>query len=83
MYTRFGDVTIAKINAFSAPVLGSRTSLYLQAKLVLLGADHVNAHVQPLVAALLGVVVGTSQVYRRVQAAAALPARQPQPVASE
>ena len=75
MQTRFGDVAIAKSNVFSTPVLGSRTSPYLQAKLVLLGAEHVYAHVPPLVASLLGIVVSTSQVYRRVQAAAAtLPA---------
>ena len=41
--TRFGRVAIAKTNPFSAPVLGSRTSPYLQAKLVLLAAEHVYA----------------------------------------
>jgi hypothetical protein len=56
-------------------VLGSRTSPYLQAKLVLLAAEHVYAHVPPLVESLLGIRVSTSQVYRRTQAAAqALPA---------
>ncbi len=73
--TRFGRVAIAKTNPFSAPVLGSRTSPYLQAKLVLLAAEHVYAHVPPLVESLLGIVVSTTQVYRRTQAAAqALPA---------
>ena len=73
--TRFGQVAIAKTNPFSAPVLGSRTSPYLQAKLVLLAAEHVFAHVPPLVESLLGIRVSTSQVYRRTQAAAqALPA---------
>ena len=38
---RFGRVAIAKTNPFSAPVLGSRTSPYLRAKLVLLAAEHV------------------------------------------
>jgi len=56
-------------------VLGSRTSPYLQAKLVLLAAEHVFAHVPPLVESLLGIRVSTTQVYRRTQAAAqALPA---------
>ena len=56
-------------------MLGSRTSPYLQAKLVLLAADHVFAHVPPLVESLLGIRVSTTQVYRRTQAAAqALPA---------
>ena len=56
-------------------MLGSRTSPYLQAKLVLLGAELVFAAVPPLVDSLLGIAVSTSQVYRRTQAAAqALPA---------
>ena len=56
-------------------MLGARTSPYLQAKLVLLAADHVFAHVPPLVESLLGIRVSTTQVYRRTQAAAqALPA---------
>ena len=56
-------------------MLGSRTSPYLQAKLVLLAAEHVFAHVPPLVESLLGIRVSTAQVYRRTQAAAqALPA---------
>ena len=56
-------------------MLGSRTSPCLQAKLVLLAAEHVYAHVPPLVESLLGIVVSTSRVYRRTQAAAqALPA---------
>jgi hypothetical protein len=50
-------------------------SPYLQAKLVLLAAEQVYAHVPPLVESLLGIRVSTSQVYRRTQAAAqALPA---------
>ena len=56
-------------------MFGSRTSPYLQAKLVLLAAEHVYAHVPPLVESLLGIRVSTTQVYRRTQAAAqALPA---------
>ena len=63
--TRFGRVAIAKTNPFSTPVLGSRTSPYLQAKLVLLAAEHVYAQVPPLVESLLGIRVSTTQVYRR------------------
>lgn len=56
-------------------MFGSRTSPYLQAKLVLLAAEHVYAYVLPLVESLLGIRVSTSQVYRCTQAAAqALPA---------
>lgn len=56
-------------------MLGSRTSPYLQAKLVLLTTEHVCVHVPPLVKSLLGIRVSTTQVYRRTQTAArALPA---------
>ena len=56
-------------------MLGSRTSPYLQARLVLLAAEYVFAQVPPLVEWLLGIRVSTTQVYRRTQAAAqALPA---------
>ena len=56
-------------------MLGSRTSPYLQAKRVLLAAEHVFAQVPPLVESLLGIRVSTAQVYSRTQAAAqALPA---------
>lgn len=73
--TRFGRIVIVKTNPFSTLVLGSRTSPCLQAKLVLLAAEHFFAHVPPLVKSLLGIRVSTSQVYRRTQAAAqALPA---------
>ena len=51
-------------------MLGSRTSPYLQAKLVLLAAEHVFAHVPPLVESLLDIRVSTTQVYRSTQAAA-------------
>ena len=51
-------------------MLGSRTSPYLQAKLVLLAAEHIFAQVPPLVESLLGIRVSTAQVYRRTQAAA-------------
>lgn len=55
--TRFGPIAVAKTNLFSAPVLGSRTSPYLQAKLVLLAAKYVCAHVSPLVESLLDIRV--------------------------
>ena len=72
---RFRRVAIAKTNPFSVPVLGSRTSPYLQVKLVLLAAEHVYAQVPPLVESLLGIRVSMTQVYRHTQAAAqALPA---------
>ena len=55
-------------------MLGSRTSPYLPAKLVLLAAENGYAHVPPLVASLLGIRVSATQVYRRTQAVAeALP----------
>ena len=73
--TRFRRVAIAKTNPFSVPVLGSRTSPYLQVKWVLLAAEHVYAQVPPLVESLLGIRVSMTQVYRHTQAAAqALPA---------
>ena len=76
--TRIGRVAIANANPFSAPVLGSRTRSYLQAKLVLLAAERVFAHVPPLVESLLGMRVSTTQVYRCTQAAAqVLPAAAP------
>ena len=63
---------MACTHAFSRPVLGCRTSPYLQAKLVLLGAQHVFADVPELVQELLGIRVSTSQVYRQCLAAAAV-----------
>ena len=56
-------------------MLGSRISPYLQAKLVLLTAEHVCAQVPPLVESLLSIRVSMTQVYRHTHAAAqALPA---------
>ncbi|MBC7446574.1 MAG: hypothetical protein H7330_00770 [Hymenobacteraceae bacterium] len=52
-------------------MLGSRTSAYLQAKLVLLGSQQVFAAVPALVEELLGIAVRTRQVYRRCQAVGA------------
>jgi len=51
-------------------VLGSRTSPYLQSKLVLLACEHVFGQVPALVESLLGVQVSQSQVYRTAQRAA-------------
>lgn len=53
----------------SQPVLGSRTSPYLQSKLVLLGCENVFAQIPDLVASLLCIEVNTSQSYRICQAA--------------
>ena len=47
--------------------MGSRTSPYLQEKLILLGAHHVYKEVPKLVESLLGISVCESQVYRSVQ----------------
>ncbi len=51
-------------------MLGSRTSPYLQSKLVLLGCEHVYGQVPALVESLLGIQVNQSQVYRSCQRAA-------------
>jgi hypothetical protein len=69
MRTRYGRIEIACSNGFSAPVLGSRTSPYLQSKLVLLGSEQVFADVAELVSSLLGIETNASQVYRICQAA--------------
>lgn len=68
--TRYGRIAVAKTHSFSQPVLGSRTSPYLQAKLTLLGCEHVFSDVPPLVESLLGIAVNESQVYRICQQAA-------------
>ena len=49
-------------------VLGSRTSPYLQEKLVLLGCQNVFNSVPKVVESLLGITVNESQVYRICQA---------------
>lgn len=48
--------------------MGSRTSPYLQEKLILLGAHQVFREVPALVESLLGICVSESQVYRTVRA---------------
>jgi hypothetical protein len=65
-----GSIKYNKTSSFSEPVLGSRTSPYLQSKLVLLGCEHVFGQVPALVESLLGVEVSQSQVYRTCQRAA-------------
>lgn len=55
--TRYGRIVIAKGHPFSQPVLGSRMSLYLQAKLVYLGSEQVFAR-------MLEVVGGVFTRYR-------------------
>ena len=49
-------------------MLGSRTSPYLQEKLVLLGCQHVYNSVPKVVESVLGIPVNESQVYRVCQA---------------
>jgi len=49
------------------PILGSRTSPYLQEKIVLLGATQIFHEVPILIESLLGVNVSESHVYRTVQ----------------
>lgn len=51
-------------------MLGSRTSPYLQSKLVLLACEQVYGSVPALVESLLGIQVNQSQVYRTTQRAA-------------
>ena len=51
-------------------MLGSRTSPYLQSKLVLLGCEQVFSLVPALVESLLGIHVSQSQAYRTTQRAA-------------
>ena len=68
MRTRYGKIDVANTHPFAAPTLGSRTSPYLQEKLVLLGATQVFHEVPNLVESLLGISVSESQVYRCVQA---------------
>lgn len=61
---------MAKSHVFSEPVLGQRTSPYLQSKLVLLGCEQVFGKVPAIVESLLGIQVNPSQVYRTCQKAA-------------
>lgn len=68
MRTRYGKIEVAKAHAFSQPVLGSRTSPYLQEKLVLLGCENVFNSVPKVVESLLGIEINESQVYRVCQA---------------
>lgn len=61
---------MAKSHVLSKPVLGQRTSPYLQSKLVLLGCEQVFGQVPALVESLLGIQINQSQVYRTCQMAA-------------
>lgn len=67
MRTRYGKIDIARTHTFSEPTLGTRTSPYLQEKLILLGANQVFSEVPKLIDSLLGITVSESQVYRCVQ----------------
>ena len=67
MRTRFGPIAVSVKHPFSRPVLGQRTSPFLQEKLVELGTDEVFGSVQERVERLLGISVCNSQVYRSCQ----------------
>ena len=65
--SRYGKIEVAVGHAFSRPVLGSRTSSYLQEKQALLSMLTVFGQVPELVEQLLGLRVNQSQVYRQYQ----------------
>lgn len=67
MRTRFGPIAVSVEHPFSRPVLGQRTSPFLQEKLVELGTDEVFGEVHERVERLLGITVCNSQVYRSCQ----------------
>jgi hypothetical protein len=58
---------VNKSHQFSEPVLGQRTSPFLQEKLVELGSEEVYGKVSERVKRLLGIDVSQSQVYRSCQ----------------
>ena len=58
---------MSKTHAFSKPVLGQRTSPFLQEKLADLGCDEVFVAVPDRISSLLGIEVNQSQVYRTCQ----------------
>lgn len=60
-------IEVHKSHAFSKPVLGQRTSPFLQEKLAVLGSEEVFGRVPERVALLLGITVSESQVYRTCQ----------------
>ena len=62
--TRFGIIEVRTGHPFSRPVLGQRTSPFLQEKFVELGLDDVFGNVPDRVSSLLGIEVNASQVYR-------------------
>ncbi len=73
--SRFGLLAIAATHAYSAPVLGTRNSPYLQELLVLAGATDVYAAAPELLERLLRIHVSPSAVYRVTRAVGeALPA---------
>mgnify|MGYP000856805919 CR=1 FL=1 len=58
---------MSKEHPFSEPVLGQRTSPFLQEKLTELGCDEVFGEVPERISSLLGITVSQSQVYRTCQ----------------
>ena len=70
MRTRFGQIEVESSHPFSRPVLGQRTSPFLQEKLIELGSDEVYGQVPGRIGRLLGIEVNQSQAYRCCQRAA-------------
>jgi hypothetical protein len=62
--TRFGLINLSRGHRFSASFLGSRTSPYLQDKLVLLGSHQVFSEVPDLVEQLLGITTNATNAFR-------------------
>jgi Uncharacterised protein family (UPF0236) len=58
---------MSKAHPFSEPVLGQRTSPFLQEKLADLGCDEVFGALPDRISSLLGIEVNQSQVYRTCQ----------------
>lgn len=72
-------IEVSKSHCFSRPVLGQRTSPFLQEKLTELGCDEVFGNVPQRISSLLGIEVNESQVYRTCQnVAKALPEALPE-----
>lgn len=65
--TRYGKIEVAKTHSFSEPTLETRTSPYLQEKIVFLGTTQIFHEVPILIESLLGISVSESHVYRTVQ----------------
>ena len=60
-------IEVNKKHEFSKPVLGQRTSPFLQEKLIELGCEEVYGDVPERISSLLGIEVNQCQVYRSCQ----------------